>query len=570
MKRTIAIRNQAGHDPVFANIERVLKRKLRERHPDAEFVDSGQEVTIALSIDRTIGREGFRLSAQAGVFRIEGSDALGVLSGAGKLLRSLRADLGSLSWSGTSVPDKELRGIYFATHFYNYYHMAPVAEIREYVEEIALWGINTIAVWFDMHHYRGIDDPKAVEFIGRLKEILKAAKAIGVRVALFSLGNEAYADSPEHLRADWRATDDGRYPEGLGSHYHVELCPSKPEAVALMNRWKRELYEAFGGIGVDFVGFFPYDQGGCTCEACSPYGGNGFIRICRESARVARECMPGVKVIISTWLFEYFTTGEWERLAASLAGEKWADYIQWDYNTTGRGGTGFILDPYLAEHGSPGGLPIVGFPEISMFATRPYGGWGANPQIPYLVELWRNTGELFRGGFPYSEGKYEDLNKVICAQLYWDRHRSVRDIVLEYLRYEVSDAVPDELYDAIVLMQETYVRRAVDRNGNSFPRTTPYRSDARFAIKDPAHVQTIYETFRRVHALLDERAKRSWRWRVLLLRAEIDHELLENDFAVSERCEAALGELEAMYHAQEAATSVRPQTREARSVYKEQ
>ena len=97
--------------------------------------------------------------------------------------------------------------------------------------------------------------------------------------------------------------------------------------------------------------------------------------------------MPDVKVIISTWLFEYFTSGEWEPLSASLADERWADYIMWDYNTTGRGGTGFIFDPYLAEHGSPGGLPIIGFPEISMFATKPYGGWGANPQIPYIIDL---------------------------------------------------------------------------------------------------------------------------------------------------------------------------------------
>ena len=33
--------------------------------------------------------------------------------------------------------------------------------MNRYVEELALWGCNTLAVWFDLHHYHGIDDPEA-------------------------------------------------------------------------------------------------------------------------------------------------------------------------------------------------------------------------------------------------------------------------------------------------------------------------------------------------------------------------------------------------------------------------
>ena len=51
--------------------------------------------------------------------------------------------------------------MYFASHFHNFYHDAPVEAVERYVGELALWGINALMVWYDMHHFTGIDDPAA-------------------------------------------------------------------------------------------------------------------------------------------------------------------------------------------------------------------------------------------------------------------------------------------------------------------------------------------------------------------------------------------------------------------------
>ena len=65
----------------------------------------------------------------------------------------------------------------------------------------------------------------------------------------------------------------------------------------------------------------------------------------------------------------------------------------------------------------PGGLPLLNFPDISMYGQNPWGGYGANPHPGRLQQRWDETKKKLSGGFPYSEGIYEDINKVICAQL---------------------------------------------------------------------------------------------------------------------------------------------------------
>jgi hypothetical protein len=61
---------------------------------------------------------------------------------------------------------------------------------------------------------------------------------------------------------------------------------------------------------------------------------------------------------------------------------------------------------------------------------------------------------------------------------------------------------------------------------------------------------------------LPPRARASWRWRILYLRALIDDELVNNDSQVSPRCEQAAEELTKIYYAQKAALAVSPVTKE--------
>lgn len=455
-------------------VSAILKRKIQERVDDVTvFMASDilsvhpdeHDIIIELNMKPELGEEAFAIEDIEGGIRISANDQRGLLYGAGKLLRTsnyANCEFKVGSWRGNSGPDKEIRGVYLATHFNNYYHCAPIEEIVEYIEDLALWGVNAIAVWFDMHHYTSIEDPNANEMITRLRAILKAVKGMGLMTALVGLGNEAYAESPVELRADW--SQNPGYSRGLGSHYHVELCPNKPGAMDLMLKWKEEVFTEFLEIGIDFVLFAPYDQGGCTCLECYPWGGNGFLKISREASILTRKLLPDVKIILSAWLFTYFVPDfdpvEWKNLEKLLIEDSsWVDYIMWDYNTTSITGTEFIYDQYLKENGIPGGLPLLGFPEISMFATLPYGGWGANPQPDYIQRLWNKAGSAYEGGFPYSEGLYEDLNKIVCTQLYWDETRNTDDIVKEYIEYEFSPEpdLAETIFCAVKKMQSTYI-----------------------------------------------------------------------------------------------------------------
>ena len=463
------------------------------------------------------------------------------------------------TFRGVSHPTRPLRGIYFATHFHNFYHDGPVADITIYLEDLALWGVNALVVWFDMHHFNGINDPAALAMIQRLGELLRAAKSVGMQAGLGVLANEAYASSPEMLRADWTAGHDG-YFAAPGGHYHVELCPNKLGATELLLKWRREMLEAFKPVGVDFTWIWPYDQGGCTCSNCTPWGSNGFLKLAPQVAEVSRQVFPGIKVILSTWYFDHFVTGEWTGLAEAFSdGASWVDYLLAD-------DYGGQYPPHIRQHGVPGGLPLVGFPEISMYRCTPWGGFGANPLPFYIQNLWDQVQDLQAGGFPYSEGIFEDINKVLCAQLYWGEHTQVEQIAREYISYEYSPEVVELVLDAIKLLEITNARSRVDEGESVFNAAAwqePEKISPRFVIEHPEHGQEACRLLETADKMLPIHAQNAWRWRILLLRGQIDRELAKHDYRITASCEALMSELVQIYHAQNADYVVAPPTRAA-------
>ncbi len=382
------------------------------------------EAQVRVAVVPGLAPESYRItSTGAGTVEVVGGDPRGLLYGLGKLLRSSRFGDGTIElgdWRGTSAPAKPIRGMYFATHFGNFYEAAPVAEIERYVEELALWGCNALSVWFDMHQYAGIEDPAAQRMIDRLRRILQAAGAVGIRGGLTMLANEGYANSPEALRADWTAGHDG-YTSPPGGHYHREICPSKPGGLDVILETRREMLEAFADLDIAYAWIWPYDQGGCTCSRCAPWGANGFLRTAEPVAGLVREVIPEAQVVLSTWYFDHFTTGEWEGLSRAFAdgAPPWVDLLL-------AGDYGGEFPPYLRQHGVPGSLPVVSFPEISMEGNFPWGGYGVNPRPSTWEAYERRHGALLAGGFPYSEGIFEDLNKVLTLQLGWDPDRACR------------------------------------------------------------------------------------------------------------------------------------------------
>ena len=136
--------------PVVENIGRVFVRQVQSRC-DAKVVAQGEApLTVELAIEPGIGAEGFKIADGAnGTVRIIGNDARGLLYGVGKFLHT--SAYGSQgftpgSWRGVSVPKMPVRGIYFATHFHNYYQVAPIEDVTAVCGGLVALGDRT-ASW---------------------------------------------------------------------------------------------------------------------------------------------------------------------------------------------------------------------------------------------------------------------------------------------------------------------------------------------------------------------------------------------------------------------------------------
>ncbi|MCX7934036.1 MAG: hypothetical protein N3A66_02115, partial [Planctomycetota bacterium] len=330
--------------------------------------------------------------------------------------------------------------------------------------------------------------------------------------------------------------------------YHVELCPSKPGGLDAILASRRQMLEAFRNLDLGFAVLWPYDQGGCTCRACAPWGANGFLRTAPAVASLVREYFPGVKIVLSTWYFDRFTAGEWSGLAEAFARQKpdWVDYLLADdYGA---------FPAYPRRHGVPGGLPLLNFPEISMFEMFPWGGFGANPLPAHLQNIWQSCRDLVAGGFPYSEGIFEDINKVISLGLYWEPQRPAAEILAEYLAYEFSAAAAPLLADAVALMESGHghginqdaFRQHLAGGGQLYRLTKTDNAAACLAIVRAAEKK------------IPAAARRRWRWRIFRLRAELDAALAASAGRPTVKTERCFRELTEIYSARCAEAAVAP------------
>ena len=254
--------------PVLQNIAGVLARQVAQRCEANVVADGEAPLKVELAIAAGIGTEGFRIEDRpGGGVKIIGNDDRGLLYGLGKLLRTSRYDQGGFTagaWRGTSIPEKPVRGIYFATHFHNFYHDAPIDEVQRYVEDVGLWGLNTLIVWYDMHHFSGFDSPEAVAFRNRLQAICGAARRVGLDVGFACVANEGYANSPEALRADVKGM--------RGAAFPTDICTAKAEGRRYVLDNFAQLFDWAADLEPKWVMIWPYDSGGCGWRSASRGG----------------------------------------------------------------------------------------------------------------------------------------------------------------------------------------------------------------------------------------------------------------------------------------------------------
>lgn len=513
----------------------ILRRRLRERFNVNDQAADKSDMTLTLDIQPGIGTEGYKITVVGNQVTVIGNDNRGLLYGVGKFLRTLRYE-GSKwvpgSWQGVSVPEKPVRLLYFATHFQNFYAEAPIEEVEAYLEDLALWGYNGLLVWFDMHHYTGIKDPKAQAFICRLRALLNSATKLGLTPGLVALSNEGYSTTPNELRA----THPGR------GFYGCEICPNKSGGTELILKNIDEEFSAFADLPIGYFGMASYDQGGCGCEQCKPWGGNGYLKITRAVADLYRSRFPSGKVFLATWLFD---EDDWKGMAEAFKTKpEWVDYLLADAHET--------FPKYLLENPVPGNLPLINFPEISMWNAWPWGAYGASPLPNRFERLWNSVRDKVSGGLPYSEGIYEDINKIIYSQFYWDRNSRAADALHEYVSFELSVEFADAILEAVEIMEKNH-------GLSTWAWATRPGSPKIIVVNPEDHgAEKAYKLMKSVDAKLPEATRKCWRWRILLLRAMFDYELRRNKGKINDIMEAGFHELCNLYHAEKGTPQIRP------------
>jgi len=379
--------------------------------------------------------------------------------------------------------------------------------------------VNAVMVIFPMINLHDWNDPQAEPAIAMVLHYAKIARALGIQFVT-GINNAFFIDAPESIRAT--PLPDPTRRRGNSGH---PICPSNPEGHAYIMDNTRRLYEKLSDTGLDILCFWPYDEGGCACEKCRPWGANGYLRVSCDQAALARRYFPNLKTVLSTWMYDTPPEGEWQALTEYITTDgQWIDYILADSHED--------FPRYPLDVGVPGKRPLLNFPEISMWGNWPWGGFGAHPLPSRFQRLWDQVKQTASGGFPYSEGIYEDMNKAVVLQFYWNRDQSARATLEEYIGYEFSPAVTEDVLAIIDILETT---------AGCFQRKAPPDKDA---------VLRACELAETVDGRLPEWARRNWRWEILRLRAILDRERFVGGGLETPAAEAAMARLIEIYHCQ--------------------
>jgi hypothetical protein len=498
-------------------------------------------IVLQLRINTSLGEEAYSISNLEGVFGpaagsvvIAGGDARGLLYGAGRLLRASSYD-GPRStpftpgkWRGAAQPalPGSFRAHYFAVHYDNFYQSAPEDAVATYMEDIALWGVNTIIVGlpgpgtFSPGKSTVVEGaPQLAVLINRTRSLLRLAVDIGLSPGVVFAPNQGYDAGTATHREGHSPFPHTPFPDPLRVRGDLGAltCPFKGHAYLLELR--KKLITQYKDIGLDWFVFWPYDEGGCGCSDDWPWGGKGFPRISSKMATMGREVFPKLRTVVSTWCFDkpVVNGSEYAGMDAFIkaeVGASSASTSNFSFAMVDDHGD-FPLWPLEQGGGKLGGLPLLNFPEISMWGRGPWGGWGANPLPTRFEGLWAQTKGKVVGGMPYSEGIYEDMNAVIAWQHYWDSSRNANETLRDYVSFEYSAKAEDVegIMEAIGLLELTWPGGPHDLGTNT--------ALAALATK-------AYALLGDVDKRLSTQAKAAWRWRILLLRAEIDATIVAN------------------------------------------
>ena len=519
-----------------------LLERVWDRTPPS---DAAGTLTVRFATDPSLEGETAVVNIKDGVAEIRGSRFRALVFGAGLMLRSIRYGVRTFELDDGELrfaPYGKIRIAYFARHFDNWYHWAGADEIRRYVEDLALWGINS----FNMQtSYAVVDMAKSTAgdraiFDAATIAISERIQALDMELTTGGGGNTAPSNMPEKFRAVPNKPTRG------ADQFNV--CPELPGALDYLCSIRSNALDRAKHLPVTALIYWPFDEGGCACEKCHPWGGRGYPKLLETYRDMNAKTFPSVRHYVSTWLF---TNDDWALFYKYLEKQDWIDGIIVD--------SGGEFPRWPLEHPIPRNVPVITFPEISMWGRFPWGGTGANPLPARFDRIYRQCAKIARGFELYSEGIYEDVNKIAITGIYVDPKRTCADVLEDYARYELPGCDPKEFRALCEKLEANYeTRREGARKGwrgcvvaNYLREEKPEILERRCALAREAG--TLAD---KIDLSIIPSMRRAWRWRIIYLRAKIDEAVFT---ARDIRPAAAIplyDELTALYHADHQVTGL--------------
>ena len=501
----------------------MLTKRIEDRTTPS---DGAKPLAVRFELDAAVPGEDAVVVVKDGAATVRAGRFRGLVFGAGLLLRAARYGERAFSLADGECrfsPKKSLRMCYMARHFLNWYHFATPEELTAYIDDLALAGHNAFNFQCEL--------PTP----GRNGNFEKASLAAVNRVHLLDCGfcssggsNQAPEDSPEELRG---VPNSDPKRGNLG----FNVCVSKPEGMELLCRLRREKIAKLAGSGPDYLNYWPFDEGGCECDKCRPWGGNGFLRLIERFSAMNKAAFPQSKTIVSTWVFH---DDDWEGLYRWLETHDGVDYILADSHTD--------FPKYPLEHPTPKGIPIMTFPEISMWGRSPWGGYGAIAMPKRFERLFRQVERVADGFMSYSEGLYEDINKEVVNALYVNPAADTDDILRSYAAYYMPGTDPEDFVRLCAIFESNH-KFPGDHTRPSFKGVAP---DSQELAEYRRRADDACRIVERMERAILPKMRTAWRWRLVYLRAKIDREILATCQSAPESARKYFEELVKMYHAE--------------------
>lgn len=491
-------------EPVYAKLYPIVSKRIQDRC-DTVCTNAAQgDYVVRFRLDSTVPSEGFRICdlAEGNGIEITGADFLALMYGAGQFLhksRYVRDGILPTDWRGQSVPQCEKRMIFFAQHFYNWYQCCSAQEIREHIEDLTLWGINGVVSVFSCLNLTSWEDPNLAELVALFHKTLSAARELNLKIGIeysnvdFMVPNKAVAADKKYM-----ISQTGNL-----------VCPSTEEGFAYYQWMLSKILDytdEFGGL--DFITIWSYDEGGCSCDKCWPWGGRGFYNMAHRISKYIKGRYPKIEIWLATWYLGRHERQkeEWPLLYKNLQadaakGDDWADYLlletRDDYDA--------VFFP--VRNGQPTAhTKLLTFPDVSMCGVTPWGGFGAIATPKMMRRQETPFMQCCSGGYLYTEGIFDDMNKVITLGLYWDRERSTDETIADYCGYEFKGIDDKELIALIDRIEASHLCT------NRFDRQPC----------DLADCDAAWEMAEKINAAAAEETKTYWKWRILYIRAYLD------------------------------------------------